>query len=615
MATFTGTFNTAEDFTNTSTEYTGGALQLTTPVTAGLSFTQAFAVDTGFTYNNTKAEFVGGVLRKKDQTAANSRMAGFMTTKDLAWNKTATTTGTLNGAPTFGSGKMVCTGSQGVYYTKNTAASETYKTLYTPNYTTSPPTNVNILSNWNGTNNNDRFGLIHSSSGNTPRINLYNSAAGAIYSTVAIGAAWTPTAGVEYEIEAVLDSAAGTVRVFIDGVLHGTLSPAPWTRGTSSSRYYVGASPVVYNQAEGSFDNPIWFNAANHTVGYTPGYTIAPTIYAESKADLPPFSHLGPGGLSLLTNFAVTEVGSPQYLVEGKYFNGSWVVSDGTYAQSNSKATIIANLATLSVTALTDLDVSVVFAANNTLASVDDLTVTYSGNRYAASGTATTTEMSADEMLTFAITTENTPTNTTVSYGVKKDNVLMWWNGAAWVTSNGTAAQLNSAADINTNAAALLSGPNSTLKGFVLMETTDNTVTPSLVEVLVSFAFGGVPTTLETCVIWGYVKDISGVGIGGATVTMSLVRESAEYKEGGDTVLGPSVSVLTQTTDDPGYFEVVLVRSSEYERNSGDTQLYKLEVTKTSTNLKITENSQGDEITFSVPDALDKNITDLITAA
>jgi hypothetical protein len=145
------------------------------------------------------------------------------------------------------------------------------------------------------------------------------------------------------------------------------------------------------------------------------------------------------------------------------------------------------------------------------------------------------------------------------------------------------------------------------------METSDPMSSPELDQLDVSYVFGGTASVPNTCLINGYVRNLSAVGIGGATVSFSLVKESSkEYKEGGSSVLGGGVSVVTDNDLNPGYFEIDLVRSSEFDNPA---QEYQISVVKESTGLQISEDHLGDPITFIVPDATEKDITDLITGA
>jgi len=124
--------------------------------------------------------------------------------------------------------------------------------------------------------------LTHSPSGDTFRATIFDSAGAAILNIITIGATSVGlVAGVEYEIEVVIDSIAGTYRLFLDGVLYGTQTPGIWTRGVSASRFYLGASPAIYNTAQASFDDYIFFDNSQHTANYVPGYVSPDVLYGK----------------------------------------------------------------------------------------------------------------------------------------------------------------------------------------------------------------------------------------------------------------------------------------------------------------------------------------------
>ena len=74
------------------------------------------------------------------------------------------------------------------------------------------------------------------------------------------------------------------------------------------------------------------------------------------------------------------------------------------------------------------------------------------------------------------------PTNTEIKYIIDVDGQDRYFTAGAWANSDGTYAQSNTAAEINTNATALIS-TSSTLKIDALLNTTDDQVTPTLVSV------------------------------------------------------------------------------------------------------------------------------------
>lgn len=605
--TSTYTFDDTNNFTKSNTSVSGGNAELEIVDNPGQNFSQDFSSSSGFTFDNSKAEFSGGQVQQKDQTAASSILATQFSTKDLNWHKGGgSLTGTLNGAPTFGTGKMVCTGTQGVYFTRNTSTIETHKFKYTPNYSTSPPANVNLLTLWNGTNNNDRIFVTNSPSGNNIRLNASNSSGTDLFGLAVVGG-WTPVAGQEYEFEVVIDSVAGTIRVFIDGNLLGTQSPGSWSRNAAASRAYIGASPTVYNRAEGSFDDYISFNNAQHTSSYTPGYTIAPFIYTTTNVGLPNFSYTGLGTVQAVESSAIVEAGSPRYTVGGQYWNGSsWAVSNGTYAQANDSATVVANLDQINVTGATSIPVTIYFTESNTQSSVDDIDVTVTGQKYADEGYIEPAQaIQAASLSAYTESVTNTA-NTDLKIIIKVDGTLKYWNGSAWVDSDGTSSQASDAADVNSNLSSLDLGQNSSVFVRWILTTTSNTETPQLSESSITYDFGGVETDTQECIIYGYIKDIAGQPVEGAVITFSLEKSSrSAYSEANaNVILDPDVSA---TTDATGYFEQPLVRSSEYE--SG-TATYKVILTIGQNSISKNNNAN---LTFTVPDAVSKDITDLFT--
>lgn len=603
------TFDNASNFNFSNTELDSGEGQLTLIPNPGQIFSQSFTSDTGFTYDNTKAEFVGGVLRQKDQSSAASVFAGKMATKDLIWHKSGSVTGTLNGTPTFGTGKMVCTGSQGVAYGYTTTARETYKFLYTPNYTGAPPANVNLIASWNGANNNDKFYMTNSpSGGNNIRAALWDSSGSAVFALTIVGG-FSPTASQEYEIEVVLDSVAGTVRVFIDGVLLGTVSPGAWTRGSVSSSIRLGASSVVYNQAEGSFDDLIVFDNAQHTASYTSGYTIPDVLYVGSKVDGPDFTYTGVGTVLSVDNGSTTESGTPRYIVGGMYWNGSaWVASDGTYAQANDFATALANFTSIDLGGSGILPWSVVFTDSNTQSSVDDFSVEVTGQQYNTDGYIEPVQAIEVASIAAYLTSITEPASTSLKVILKIDGVLTYWNGASWVTSDGTISQANTAAEVNTNVSSLSLGANSTVYVRWVLNTSDQQVTPSIDSATITYEFGGVEASTSVCEVYGYLKDITDAPVVGATVSFDLNTSSeSEYQEASNRILSTASKAVT--TDANGYFSISLIRTSQY--SEGGT--YTIQITLSNGN--IIGGTTATKLSFDVPDSTTKDITDLLPAA
>ncbi len=561
MPTTIYNFDTPSNYTydNTKIEVVSSVAQLILG-NGILAFNQDFAADAGFTYDNTLIEFVAGLMQQKDRTPANSVFAAtYAASLNLDWHKTGALSATLNGTPTLSGGKMVCTGAQGLYYLKNTATIETHKFKYTPNYTGGPVTNINLVASHNGTNNNDRVVLTNSPSGNNFRLSLYNSTGTVIYNTVTIGGTFSFVASQEYEIELVIDSVAGTSRLFIDGVLHGTLTSGAWTRGVSQHRYWLGASTVVYNVAEGSFDDYIVFDDAQHSAGYTPGYTID-TLYGASVVDLATFTHGQLGGILSFTSFATTQAGTPRYAfnVGGgglQYWDGAaWSSSDGTYAQSNDAATVSTNIATLAVSGQTTLDVRMSFVDDNTISSIDDMTVghiggtNYPGNNPTIKPVSTVQQDAITSFAAIFTAANNDDINVTFEVGGQQK----YWDGAAWVNSDGTFTQSNTIAVAAANVATML--VTGALTPVFFLHSSNGGSTPSIDSATIVYsAFGGNPTPENVTTVFGYIYDANNQPLLGEVVTAT------------PQILGLSnnkqikTQAISATTNASGYWEMELI--------------------------------------------------------
>lgn len=618
--TTTYPFTTAGNYTLVDTEVSGGAGRLDLQVETGQTLQETFTSDAGFTYNASLVEFASGLVRQLDQTPSNSVYAAkYASTADLSWHKSGgSTTGTLNGAPTISGGKLVCTGSQGVYYVANTNTVESHKFKYTPNYSGTPVANLNTLTCWNGTNNNDRVVLFHSDISGTWRLTAADSTGVAVVADATImGASWSPTASQEYEIEFVIDSVSGTYRLFIDGTLHATLSPGAWTRGTSASRYYMGASTAIvsYNRAEGSFDDYIKFSNAQHTTSYTPGYTLVDTIYAEAEITIPTKTYPDAGTIQRLeSTWAATEVGTPRYTINDIYHNGSnWTsVTSAGYAQANTIAQINTFANAYGIVGQDDLDIKLYFPDSNTQHSVDILTMGFQGQEYPTEGTLlTNSSFVAREITSFTATT-TTPANTTVKYIMNLNGTDKYHNGSAWVTSDGTNSQANTLAEVQTNLSTLLT-ENSTVKIKVVLAQTDEDITPEIDLITLVYDFGALePAAPTQCQVYGFLVDSEDSPLANATVTVTPNRDAPEYKEAASRLIGSAVS---KTTDVNGFFSMNLIISSDYETDASNPMVYVLEITLSGESTPISLNGgAGTTITFTVPNQATLNITENIGA-
>ena len=483
----------------------------------GNNFIQAFTSDSGFTYDNTKAEFAAGVIRQTDQTPTDSVVgATYTTVTDASWS-TGSTTGTLNGSPVITANKIVCTnGTKGVYYAVNNDGTGAIKVKYTPDYTGAPGGNVNIFSVNEASGQNNRIVLTHSPSGSTFRLTMNDSVGAAVLGpAIAIGPNPNLTSGTEVELELNWDN-SGTVRLFLDGALHGSASPTAWTHGTGAARLSVGATANIYDTADGSFADLVLFSSVQHTAAYTAGYSLTETKYLSSEATLPDFTHVGPGAIISLDGLTTTDVATPKYNLRVdsdayQYWNGSaWTSSDGTYTQSSTEADIDTNLGSFpGMGSNATVTFRLAFDDTNTQMSVDNLDLDHTGNIYSTDDpTIVTNSNFCSTDLTVFAATETIPALTALQHIMQLNGQDRYWNGAAWANSNSTFAQSNTTTDINTNILALLVTRQCNIKVKSILRSTDGTARPDLDLVQITFnAALDDPTLPATTRLQGFLYD------------------------------------------------------------------------------------------------------------
>jgi len=144
-----------------------------------------------------------------------------------------------------------------------------------------------------------------------------------------------------------------------------------------------------------------------------------------------------------------------------------------------------------------------------------------------------------------------------VKYTLVVDNQDKWWSGAAWANSNGTYSEANTAAEIETNKAALDLSSGNTVKVRAYLHSADGSTRPALDSVTVSYDFFvGTPASVPNeCIVYGWVFDAEGNGIVGATVSIS----HEPFFHGEVLILDNGKQV---TTDSNGFWEISVVETA-----------------------------------------------------
>lgn len=607
--TFQGDFSAASNLTLTRAEIISGLAKII-PVPTNASISQAFTSDAGFTYDPVKAEFTGSVLRplatRPDPTHSLIG-ASFSTNLNGEWgvgtlsvtalDQAAVSGGKLNLSDT-GAGTCAKLNPDNFSTVIQTGA---IRFKFTPLYSTRPTDTVQVLfeTGKSGTNAN-KIILYHGFSPNHLVLNTYDSA-GSLIGGID-GGTFNCVAGTEYEIEVNFDFTTGATRLFVDGVQVGSTLTATGTRTYDAAMEWgIGNNPISLAwKTQIQVRDLIVFDAVQHTSNYTPGQYTVDNNYWATTVVLPTFS---PAGLSnlLLTGFTTTEAGAPRYLVNGKYWNGSaWVTSNGSYSQASTKTQVNANLGSLAVTGIT-FDVSVLFDTSASQGNVDLATFNYTIDTYISDAIVqNSTALEASGASAFSATT-SAPASTTIGFIMNINGQDKYWSGAAWVNSNGTYAQSNTAAEVNSHIAALSMVAHATrVIVKIVMASTAETSTPSVSAMSITYVFSPILPSLSTCLVYGFLKDSQGNAISGQRIVFDLLRDnSSSYREANGAVV--SETQLTVTTESDGYFELALVKSSEFEAGGR----YRV---------NFGQNSTRSPIDILVPDAEVSDITSLLTA-
>lgn len=485
-------------------------------------FAENFTDDTGFTYDSDKSEFIGSQVQQKSQMPADGLLvATYTEDSDLNYGPTLSSlVGTLNGTPTITSEKLVCEGANGVHY--NDAAlsfsgAGSLKFKVSVNFSGQSSSSEDIIFLRNPSTSNDRIGLSLSSAG-TIRLWLYDNTGATIYLATAIGPAVTWTEDVDKEFLLTWNPSGGVVKLFIDGNLHGTLSPGAWTRGTNATRLYVGAGGS-YNSSVCSYSDLVLFDAVTETASYTPGYTLSETLYIADTITCPELEHTNPGTIISFDEFASVESNAPKYTLQiGRsgnylYWDGSaWSISDGTYDQATSAADFNTHCSELDVDGEIYGQFKVHFKAQNSQGVVDSFTATLTANSGYPTDNPTITPN--DKLRTTAISLiEESVTKAgsdDVKYVHNVGGTNKWITGGSVADSNGTYAESSSLSDFNAYLGALVSGRQEVYP-IVFLHSDDGTTTPSIESMTFTYnASISDPNLTTLCNLEGFIYDANG---------------------------------------------------------------------------------------------------------
>lgn len=459
-------------------------------------FQQDFSNDTGFTYDNTKAEFTAGLVQQKLQATSDTRgWATYTSDANLNYVTSGSKTGVLGGTAAIVGNRLDLSGNVNKYVQYNNAALVpaqifTIKFKWTPDYNGAPTNRQYLVSASKDTVSvsNSEFLLWHKEGNGNLEVFIRDSA-GSTRLFYTYGA-FSVTQGQTYEIEinVTLDevtSANSQAELYIDGVCFGCSDNNFICTCEDRANVIFGADANGNGSSDSFIEDAIFFDTIQHSADYTAGYTLPETPYVESKVTLPTFSTTN---LLAFKAFAATESNGPKYILNGLYYNGSGWTASSSNSESNTAAEVVANITTLPIN--DDLIIAIVFADSELQQNVDHIDVTYDRQEYSQTTPAisigTCCKIWTEENFTFVVSETKTG-NDEIKYVMSVDGTKMWYTGGAWVASNGTYAQANTATEVAANISTLITAGRSVFGFDALLYSDDGSSTPSLNYVTITY--------------------------------------------------------------------------------------------------------------------------------
>lgn len=574
---------------------------------SGQNFVEDFASDSGFIYDSAKAEFVGGQVQQKDQQPVASRSwVTYENGIDLNFGGGVKTGTAVGGAVVVGS-KLDLKGGTLKYVNydavlnADSQQSGAIKLKYTPNYSGTPSARsiFGISKAYNDPAN--RLQLSHILG--QLQIVITDSVNTSI--VIANLGAWSPTAGVTYEIELNwnIQPGFGVTKLYVDGTQFGATQTGTGVRDANIDWFSVGTDYGGTINPDCEIEDFIVFSSPRHTSNYTPGYTLEEAKYLASSVVLPEMVYTGVGTLISFDAFLTTQGVTPKYTLQiarsGNYLywdGAAWITSDNTYSQANSFATFAANVATLPVEGQIYGQFKILFDNSDNQSYVSSLTASLTAQIYPVDNPKVdiNTPLYNEGILSFITTLIVTGTDD-IRWILSKGNTYYYWNGTAWVYSNGTYNQSTTSADVTANISTFNSTEENILTSIsFFLHSNDGSTTPENQKLFLLYNFfGGEVDTPNQCEVFGYIFDDDSLPVEGVTITITTLRTTGVYD--GESVV--CLGTKTTITDIDGYWDINL---TETDNMPSVIYLFQFDC-----------NGSTEKYKRKVPDEVSKNFSDL----
>lgn len=599
-------YSTPSEYQLTNAQLVGGIAKLGFVPALGQNLNQNFNASTGFVYDAANVDFSGGNVNQLNRTDSNiADYFPFNTSKNGQYFNTppiADLGGVISTVnPKRGAGCLNFDGASapaGVVYNEigGVGGFFSYEFWVRPNYSGTPVSKQVFMAMGNNGNTQNSVGIYHDQVSGNLRIQAYDDL-NVLTIDQNIITPWNPVAGTWYHFYLLFSAGGGDVRFFLNGTQQGgNLAPGVFVRNGTSFQV-IGLESTGTAATNFAIDEFIMYGSLKYTSNFTPSTSELPsTRCQETLVELPPLTYSGLGLIQDYEGLTTTEQNMVRYIVNGKYWNGSaWATSLGTYATASPQADVNTNLPTLVANGTNSVAVKIVFGAGNIPAWVDDLTLAVTGQQYAVAGRVkVVTGVQASSVSAFTETVVHT-INTNLLYTIEQDGVEKYWNGAAWVVSDGSAAQSNTAPGLNTNLPSLpIPASNSVIKLNMYFYTNAQNESALLNANTLTYVFGAALGAPNTTVVYGMIRDHNGTAVA-ATIRFKQINKLV----GEDDNNLMTNSIITATSNALTGFQCTLTPGDYYVDYFNDDFIVK-------------KGRDGGKIRITVPEADPTNITDLI---
>lgn len=143
------------------------------------------------------------------------------------------------------------------------------------------------------------------------------------------------------------------------------------------------------------------------------------------------------------------------------------------------------------------------------------------------------------------------------------NGVAKYWNGSAWVNSDGSLAQSNTFAELTSVVMQGLTSSPSTVKPILVLHSNNGNDTPDITSYRIEYDFAVTPApTFNKCIVWGFVQQSDGT-MAGITVYAKLA--DLEVYNSVASIIPANKSTIT---DSRGYWELELVNTDDMDTDS-----------------------------------------------